>query len=337
MTREKLVDEAPSNVERIRDLASILLRIGNMELQLGHRESAKAAYVRSLEWRKRWLELEPTNSDAALWLARNYRAIGDAEYSPENGDEARSWYLKAQHALDSRSLAQADAEVQHERIRLQHRFGRHEANRGEQVSALRHFLACKDVTDATLLADPEDLRAKEDRWLCGDEATRTLALLGRYEEALEHAEENLALAKDVNRRGSAKKNLLQIIAFSHGRLGQVLFETGDLPNALDNFKRSSEILESLNASDGDTLSSKHSLTDVYHRLAVTCIAMAESGCTEEDLQSEARTYVTKGLSVLASLPTDGEKRRHVEWSGELECKLAEVASKLDEELSVGVR
>lgn len=273
--RESLLQDHPRNSTAIRDLASVLLRIGNMELEVGRSESAAAAYKRSLELRRQWVAMGPDDREARLFLARGLRAVGDSQHAAGDGETATISFANAQEVLAGLRLATTvDAEAEHEQIRLLSRLGHLARDRGEHTRALAYYTDCEDMAKVTSRTDPDDLRAVEDAWQCSCDVARSLARMGRYDEAMERATSVLRVAEDLARRSQGTKSADAVVAYSHQLLGQLCLDTGELDAALTNLDRCRDLLEEQRAKDGTLLRWQHSVCGTYFAVGETHRAKA---------------------------------------------------------------
>jgi tetratricopeptide (TPR) repeat protein len=103
-----LAEREPNRSDLQRDLAVLLIKLGDLSLKRGAVQDARQRYEESSAVLRALVEKEPGRTDLQRDLSSSYDRLGDVQRALGNADESRGWY--DQSSAIRRGLAQREPE-----------------------------------------------------------------------------------------------------------------------------------------------------------------------------------------------------------------------------------
>lgn len=183
--------DAPDDPELLRDVAAGYERIGDVQGQsdrsnLGDSSAALASYRRSLECRRRRVELLPDSVRAHDDLAVGLQRVGDMLLALGNVDEAETHYVDSLTAVQrARALDPADLTARQTEVIAVFKHGAIFVRRGEIDRALAQYAESTALCQAVLRDHPDDEKSRQHAAIAAAQTGFVLGAVRRYEEAVE--------------------------------------------------------------------------------------------------------------------------------------------------------
>jgi non-specific serine/threonine protein kinase/serine/threonine-protein kinase len=211
--------------------------------------------------------------------------------------------------------AQGDASLQRELVAAYLKVGNvqgnpNNANLGNTAGALESYRKALAIAEQLTNANPSDAPARRFIGVVHEKMCDVLAAMGDIKGAVESERKSLAIFKSIAEGAPASVEARQSLAISYVKLGDVLgnanFQNyGDRDGAMQSYRSSAEILETLYAADSSNAKTRRLLGLIYERLG-TMLELA--GNTDEALGVYRKSLAIRE-PFAADYPTDTDAIR----------------------------
>jgi serine/threonine-protein kinase len=263
---KKLHADAPGSPLAAADLAEVYQRLGDIEIQTGNRSLGAEAHHRSLELRKRVLEVEHNNTEIRRKLSVSYERMGDLALADDDLAAAENYFKQS---LDVRKQLSAAAPKNPEARRdlsvTLDRLGDVALRRKDSKSAEGYYRQSLDIRSALAAEDKTGVEARRDvaisLFLLGDVAFQRGDLAAAevaYRDS--HDLRTMLAAEDAS-----SFQALRDLAVSFARLGEIAERRNDAANAEKFFDRYHELMVKLAEDDPTDSRLQLELANSYQR------------------------------------------------------------------------
>ena len=247
----------------------------------------------------------------------NLFELHDAIANLPGSTPARELLVKrALEYLDSLAQeAQGDASLQRELVAAYLKVGNVQgnpsnANLGDTAGALESYRKALAIAERLTAADPSDAQSRRFVGVISEKMCDTQAATGDTAGAVESQRRSLSIFKAIADAAPADAAARQSLAISYVKLGDVLgnanfTNAGDEAGAMQSYRSSAEILESLYAADPGNARTRRLLGLIYERLGTM---LEPAGRVDEALETYRRSRAIRE-PLAADFPHDTDAIR----------------------------
>ena len=289
-TLAPLAARNPKDLEIGRRLAEVQSQLIDLFNTVGDLRSAQTYAQKAIATSKQLLPLKPRDPDLAMSLGSAYESLADLSGNPAYsnlGDTAAALnlydrclpFLSAVAADDSNPDARQPLAGLHLRIGKVYQYAL-----GDYSQALEHFTTAAQISDSIR-------RRKSNRWTELNAGIRyrfmaaALQSLGRAEQARARAVESLAILEAVDKSFPGVPSFQRETALSITMLGSFDAEAGDHAKAVDQYRRTLKIFDSLIATQA-SYAADLGYRDTWRALAASQLALGDAASVMQSAQAQ---------------------------------------------------
>ncbi len=247
----------------------------------------------------------------------NLFELHDAIANLPGSTPARELLVKrALEYLDSLAQeSQGDASLQRELVAAYLKVGNvqgnpNNANLGDTAGALASYRKALAIAERLTAADPADAQSRRFVGVISEKMSDAQAATGDAAGAVESQRKSLSIFKAIADAAPANAEAQRSLAISYVKLGDVLGNanfnnSGDEAGAMQSYRASAEILETLYAADPANAKTRRLLGLIYERLGTMLEA---AGKVDEALETYRRSKAIRE-PLAADFPTDTDAVR----------------------------
>jgi tetratricopeptide (TPR) repeat protein len=232
------------------ELGTALLRMGEVLVSQGDRDTALGLYRRSLEISERLSAADPGSGDLARDVIVSLNKIGDVLLSQGDRDGALGLYRRSLEMAERLSAADPASTVLARDVSLLLiKIGGVLLSQGDREGALRFYRRSLEIWERLSAADPT---SADHAWGLSTALFRIGEVLlsqGNRDEALWLHRRSLEIVERLSAADPASAVLARDLSTSLETIGDVLLGQGDTDGALGLYRRSLEIRKRLSAAD----------------------------------------------------------------------------------------
>ena len=289
-TLAPLAARNPKDLEIGRRLAEVQSQLIDLFNTVGDLRSAQTYAQKAIATSKQLLPLKPRDPDLAMSLGSAYESLADLSGNPAYsnlGDTAAALnlydrclpFLSAVAADDSNPDARQPLAGLHLRIGKVYQYAL-----GDYDQALEHFTTAAQISDSIR-------RRKSNRWTELNAGIRyrfvaaALQSLGRAGQARARAAESLAILEAVDKSFPGVPSFQRETALSITMLGSFDAEAGDHAKAVDQYRRTLKIFDSLIATQA-SYAADLGYRDTWRALAASQLALGDAASVMQSAQAQ---------------------------------------------------
>ncbi|MGB7202478.1 MAG: protein kinase [Pyrinomonadaceae bacterium] len=253
---DNLAAENSSDLTLQIELAKAYDRLGDVKgnfftASIGNALAAREFYSKALAIKEKMLNENPNDENYIEQVAVSYDKLGDTEFGLGNQSTAVENYQKAVNLRES--ILQRASDNRNVRFRLMKGYrniavrGRNGENTEESMTLCQKALG---MSEEILRESPETVEYLEGH---GDVIEGVAAILEtsstRRPEAIEAYKNLIELRRQHSAKYPNNVALHQKFGMAYSYLGDTYFELNDLPHAIENYRKSLEVLDPLGMQD----------------------------------------------------------------------------------------
>ena len=243
----RLAQDAGDDPVLLEELAEAYFRIGDIQgnprrANLGDPEAALASYERSIELRRRLLDIEPSEY-SKLAVARTQLALAEALTSTPRAEESAD---RLERSIET--IAGLDSEqAENLRVMVEQRLGTQMINMGRPDDAIEHFRLALAASERLAQSGQPDKVRRLTIGLNG--LGLTLIRMGRPQEALPYLERSMEFRSRTLAENPDSSRAQRDVALVHHRLGDVRRNLDQTQTAIAHYRAAREILTGIASTD----------------------------------------------------------------------------------------
>jgi tetratricopeptide (TPR) repeat protein len=258
------------------------LRMGDVELILGHTQAARQEYETGHGLAQSLAQAGPRNAQAQRDLNASFNKLGNVALQMGKTKEALTYYRKGLEVCQF--LAQADptnAEAQRDLSISFNLLGDVMVQLSKTKEALEFYEKDLEISQRLAQADPKNVQAQRDLSFSFEKLGNVMVQLGKTQEALEFYQKRLGvhqrLAQSDPRNAQAQRDLF----ISFNKLGDVMLQLGKTKEGLEFYEKHLEISQRLAQADPKNVQAQRDLSVSFIKLGNV---MLQLGKTKEALE-----------------------------------------------------
>ncbi len=289
-----LVDDAPDDLSRRRDLVIANVEIGDVLFTQGNLPRALDSYEQASATATDLVKERPDSGALQHVLAVSRERVGDVHMARGKLDAALASY-KESLAVAERLAAAApgDAGDQRGLAVSYNKIGDVQMARGGLNEALGAYRQALAITEKLANSDPVNASWQRDLSVDYNRVAIVQRAQGNLSSALEAFRESLAIRKRLAAIDPSNAIWQKDLATSLDHVGDALVAQGKLDDALDSFKESLVIDERLVASDSGNAAWQASLSISHNKIGDVLLAQGKPDLAEASFR--------KGLAIAEAL------------------------------------
>ena len=264
---KRLSNAAPENAQFAHDLSLSYIKLGDIEVSLGHGETALDYYRQSLTILKRLSVAAPENTEFDRDLSVGYSKLGDIKIILNHGETALDYYRKsltiAQRLNDA---APENAQFARDLSVSYSKLGYIEASLGHGVTALDYYHQGLTIRKRLSDAAPENAQFARDLSVSYNYLGDIAFSLGHGGTALDYYRQGLTIAKRLSDAAPENAEFAHGLSVSYSKLGDIEVSLGHGETALDYYRQSLTIRKRLSDTAPENTQFARGLSVSYSKL-----------------------------------------------------------------------
>ena len=279
---ESASTNSPNDLQVKHQLGVNLLRVGELQADLGDLDLAKQTLYHSLELLQQVTALDPNNAGWQRDVLVSHERIGDVLIDQGGLSGALKSY-QASIAIAER-LADADPNNAGWKRQLsvsQEKVGDALVGLGDLSGALGSYQASMAIRERLASTDPNNAIWQRDLSVSHERIGDMFAVQGNMSGALESYQASMAIAERLADADPNNAGWQRDLSVSHGRIGDVLIAQDNLSGALESYQASITIAESLATADPNNAIWQRDLSVSHTNIGDVLVAQGDlSGALE---------------------------------------------------------
>lgn len=319
---EQIVARQPNNVQAQRDLSMSLLKLGEVAVQMGQFDEAKAWFQDSLKICERLAQSNDKNAQDQGYLSLSLIRLGDVAVKMGKLGEATSWFLCSLNICERLAHANdKDAQAQRALSLSLIRLGDVAVKMGQLSEANAWFERSLNISERLVQTDVKDAQAQRDLSVCLEKLGDVAAKMGQLSVANAWFECSLNISERLAQADDKDAQAQRDLSISLSTLGDVAVQLGQFGVAKSRFARSLKISEQLAQADDRDAQAQRDLSVCLNKLGDVSVQMGQF--------DEAKSWFQDSLKLCERLaqsdPNDAQAQRDLSVGRE---RLGDVAVNL---------
>ena len=291
---EQIVARQPNNVQAQRDLSMSLLKLGEVAVQMGQFDEAKAWFQDSLKICEPLAQSDDKNAQDQGYLSLSLIRLGDVAVKMGQLSEAKAWFERSLSI--SERLVQTDvkdAQAQRDLSVCLEKLGDVAAKMGQLSVANAWFECSLNISERLAQADDKDAQAQRDLSISLSTLGDVAVQLGQFGVAKSRFARSLKISEQLAQADDRDAQAQRDLSVCLNKLGDVSVQMGQFDEAKSWFQDSLKLCERLAQSDPNDAQAQRDLSVGRERLGDVAVNLGQL--------REAQAWFERSLNISEQL------------------------------------